>query len=274
MLMLAFGLVEVFAPAPGYFPWVGFGFGLGFGRTAWGWFAAARCWLALRGRLPWRLMGFLADAHERRGVLRQAGASYQFRHAELQRHLAGRPNARHGDSRPQCRRLHRPVIARGLMVTGPLAVVVAAVAVMAFFRDVSTSDDDDRRPPPPAATITSIGDLADDRVTTVRGKSYGISDSPDHEIWVVIVPQDVGRFYPQGAAHPAADGTWAVSDVHVGLPTSRYPVLRFTVHAVVADESAAAVLHKYFPQNAFDSPGLAQLPAGATVTNSVLVAKK
>jgi len=30
---------------------------------------------------------FLADAHQR-GVLRQAGAVYQFRHLELQRHLA------------------------------------------------------------------------------------------------------------------------------------------------------------------------------------------
>jgi hypothetical protein len=48
-------------------------------------------WLALRGRLPWRLMRFLADAHVHRGVLRQAGAFYQFRHAELQRHLAGCP---------------------------------------------------------------------------------------------------------------------------------------------------------------------------------------
>jgi hypothetical protein len=62
----------------------------GIARTAWGPFALAKCWLALRGRLPWRLMRFLADAH-RRGVLRQAGAVYQFRHVELQRHLAGRP---------------------------------------------------------------------------------------------------------------------------------------------------------------------------------------
>jgi NACHT domain len=43
----------------------------------------ARLWLALRGRLPWRTMTFLADA-SRRGVLRQAGAIYQFRHARLQ----------------------------------------------------------------------------------------------------------------------------------------------------------------------------------------------
>ena len=49
----------------------------------------ARIWLALRHRLPLQLMGFLADAH-RRGVLRQAGAVYQFRHIELQHRLANR----------------------------------------------------------------------------------------------------------------------------------------------------------------------------------------
>ncbi|WP_157845193.1 MULTISPECIES: hypothetical protein [Pseudofrankia] len=49
-----------------------------------------RAWLAARGRLPRDLMAFLADAHENRGVLRQAGAAYQFRHVELQRRLANR----------------------------------------------------------------------------------------------------------------------------------------------------------------------------------------
>ena len=39
--------------------------------------------------LPWLLLEFLEDAH-RRGVLRQAGAAYQFRHIELQRQLAYR----------------------------------------------------------------------------------------------------------------------------------------------------------------------------------------
>jgi hypothetical protein len=57
-------------------------------EVMWGWFMLARIWAALPpSRLPWRLMAFLADAH-RRGVLRQAGAVYQFRHAELQRRLA------------------------------------------------------------------------------------------------------------------------------------------------------------------------------------------
>ncbi len=60
------------------------------GTAAWGPFTVARIYLALRGQLPLRLMGFLADAHEHRGVLRQVGAVYQFRHVELQRHLSRR----------------------------------------------------------------------------------------------------------------------------------------------------------------------------------------
>ncbi len=62
---------------------------LGLG-TAWGGFVIGRTWLAATGRFPWRAMTFLADAH-RRGVLRQTGAVYQFRHASLQRSLSRRP---------------------------------------------------------------------------------------------------------------------------------------------------------------------------------------
>ncbi|WP_285229387.1 trypsin-like peptidase domain-containing protein [Streptomyces benahoarensis] len=67
-----------------------FGGGLGYGLsfTAWGqWVALARIWLPLTGRAPWALIAFLDDAR-RRGVLRRAGAVYQFRHASLQDHLA------------------------------------------------------------------------------------------------------------------------------------------------------------------------------------------
>lgn len=55
--------------------------------TAWGRWLIARSWLALRGKLPWRLPTFLDDAH-RRGVLRQVGGVYQFRHGRLQDHLS------------------------------------------------------------------------------------------------------------------------------------------------------------------------------------------
>lgn len=55
--------------------------------SAWGRLGVARIWLAVTGRAPWRLMGFLDEAH-RRGVLRQSGAHYEFRHLRLQQRLA------------------------------------------------------------------------------------------------------------------------------------------------------------------------------------------
>ena len=69
-------------------------FGLGIGMAvlvtrAWGTYFVHHAWLAATGRLPWRLMHFLDDAH-RRGVLRQTGGVYQFRHARVQERLAAR----------------------------------------------------------------------------------------------------------------------------------------------------------------------------------------
>ncbi|GGU06186.1 NACHT domain-containing protein [Streptomyces coeruleorubidus] len=60
--------------------------------SAWGRMGAARIWLAVTGRAPWRLMQFLAEAH-RRGVLRQSGAHYEFRHVRLQQRLAATADA-------------------------------------------------------------------------------------------------------------------------------------------------------------------------------------
>jgi hypothetical protein len=66
--------------------------------TAWGqWVVLARIVLPLTGRLPWRLTTFLDDAY-RRGVLRQAGAVYQFRHLTLQAYLSREQAAGTGES--------------------------------------------------------------------------------------------------------------------------------------------------------------------------------
>jgi hypothetical protein len=43
--------------------------------------------LPLTVRLPWKLTGFLQDAYDR-GILRQAGAVYEFRHHTLQTYLS------------------------------------------------------------------------------------------------------------------------------------------------------------------------------------------
>jgi len=75
---LVFGLEAAFAGGLGY----------GLSLTAWGqWVAIARIWMPLTRRLPWRLITFLDDACQR-GALRQAGAVYQFRHAQLRDHLS------------------------------------------------------------------------------------------------------------------------------------------------------------------------------------------
>ena len=68
---------------------LGFGLGLSMSQTAWPSYMLTRGSLAFHHQLPWSLMSFLSDAHQR-GVLRQAGAVYQFRHLELQRRLATR----------------------------------------------------------------------------------------------------------------------------------------------------------------------------------------
>ncbi|MEU9604074.1 NACHT domain-containing protein [Streptomyces sp. NPDC048057] len=65
------------------------GFVLALATCAWPYYVVARCHFALGGRLPWRLQGFLADAH-RLGILRRVGSTYQFRHARLQDHLTER----------------------------------------------------------------------------------------------------------------------------------------------------------------------------------------
>lgn len=56
---------------------------------AWPRFVVVRLIYAASGRLPWRLMRFLADARNRQ-LLRQVGGTYQFRHARLQERLVSR----------------------------------------------------------------------------------------------------------------------------------------------------------------------------------------
>ena len=88
--------------------------------TAWSVYIPARVWLALRGRLPWRLNSFLRDAHAK-GILRSTGPAYQMRHSLLRDHLADQwPEAR--PAVPTQRRIPRahPVIAL-IATTGLLA---------------------------------------------------------------------------------------------------------------------------------------------------------
>ena len=100
MFVSLFGIIAgiivwvLVGPVPGFV--FGFAFPIYLGLyssltyTAWPSYVLVREWLVLHRRLPWSLMDFLADAHQR-GVLRQAGSVYQFRHIDLQHRLATRP---------------------------------------------------------------------------------------------------------------------------------------------------------------------------------------
>lgn len=82
-LLLAVAQVSLFVTAFA----VGVGLIAAFTQTACGFFTVACLRHGFVGRTPFRLLVFLEDAH-RRGVLRQVGGSYEFRHIELQLHLA------------------------------------------------------------------------------------------------------------------------------------------------------------------------------------------
>lgn len=99
--------------------------------SAWGSFLICRLWLAMTGRLPLRLTRFIREAHTR-GVLRQAGSVYQFRHARLQDRLGGHPPGPVADPNDGGFGLFdtrdKAFIAARLRLAGPLlAIVLAAV---------------------------------------------------------------------------------------------------------------------------------------------------
>ncbi|MEV4389198.1 NACHT domain-containing protein [Micromonospora sp. NPDC049580] len=78
---------------------VSVGLAIAFYQASWGGFALSCCWLWITRRTPLRVMGVLEDAHVTRGVLRQSGAVYQFRHVEIQRRLANHVHETQGAAR-------------------------------------------------------------------------------------------------------------------------------------------------------------------------------
>ncbi|MBG0853121.1 NACHT domain-containing protein [Streptomyces spinoverrucosus] len=102
---------------------------------AWPRFVLTRLWLAARGRLPWRLMEFLADAR-RREILRQSGGAYQFRHIRLQEALAGRPT--YDEPGPSAGRWESAVVRRRVVLAAGVAAALSGTgAVIANHRDES-----------------------------------------------------------------------------------------------------------------------------------------
>lgn len=97
----------------------------GYGAPSVG-YAASVAWLWATGRVPLGLMRFMEDARGR-GVLRQVGPVYQFRHLILQDHLAGERTARLPD--PARRRKIAALRKRMAIATTTAAAVVLPTVV-------------------------------------------------------------------------------------------------------------------------------------------------
>ncbi|WP_171059908.1 NACHT domain-containing protein [Streptomyces montanus] len=120
-------------------------------RTAWARYALARCWLAATGRLPWRCHAFLEDAH-RRGVLRQSGGVYQFRHLELRDRLAGEGEPEGGAKDPHVLFDIGGWVGQMLLVAGLFAWGGYAPGTVPAAAGPHSA-------PPPACTLLSDGEL-------------------------------------------------------------------------------------------------------------------
>ncbi|MEU7526289.1 NACHT domain-containing protein [Saccharothrix sp. NPDC042600] len=95
-VVLAVGLASAFERGVALVVGLGVAAGLvGVCFSAYGRYSVSRVWLALLGRVPWRLMTFL-EAERRLGLLRHSGGVYQFHHRRLRDHLA----AEYGSGRP------------------------------------------------------------------------------------------------------------------------------------------------------------------------------
>ncbi|MEV5982580.1 NACHT domain-containing protein [Streptomyces sp. NPDC052114] len=84
------GLVYRLVADPGAALTVGLASGLAFGLGGQAWTRYTIFRLNVRGRLPWRLASFLRRCQQA-GLLRTAGQGWQFRHREIQEHLAVAP---------------------------------------------------------------------------------------------------------------------------------------------------------------------------------------
>ncbi|GAA1087585.1 hypothetical protein GCM10009577_05800 [Streptomyces javensis] len=123
----------------------------GFAVSAWGKFTIARLWLAVTGRLPWRLMEFLDDACQR-GALRQSGGVLSFRHRALQDRLAPPPPGPPAAAPPAAAPVADPSVPRDVIVSA-LSPLVVCLMLPGLAITLITPDDERYRSLPEACEL-------------------------------------------------------------------------------------------------------------------------
>lgn len=125
-------------------------------------------------------------------------------------------------------------------------------------------------PPEPSATITAPASRSlISQHESITGTSQHVAT--DHAIWIIIVPQGVGRYYPQDpVAIIEKNGHW-IADADIGNAHDQGKV--FQIIAVVADQDAFTQYFTTARQNG-DWNGLEKLPTGAKQCDSIVVTRQ
>ncbi|MEU9347019.1 NACHT domain-containing protein [Streptomyces sp. NPDC048278] len=192
--------------------------------SAWGSYQASRLWFWLTGRLPRRLAHFLEDAH-RRGVLRQPGAVYQFRHERLLRLLGARAvkepyRSVQGEWSASWRRWGPllPVFATTAQVGSALVVLGTVSLLYATTSGVGLDYRSGDKPGYGARTVACAPSSSDGSCTTVDVWSWKVpAGSSRHTVWLPATVRDrsiqrwSGRIGARGCAHASVEVTLALT---------------------------------------------------------------
>ncbi|MEU4703732.1 NACHT and WD40 repeat domain-containing protein [Nonomuraea dietziae] len=206
---------------------------------AWSRFVWVRFVLALHGRLPWRFMAFLEDAH-RQGILQHFGGEYQFRHIRMQDWLASTA-LRPPEPSPQ-----RHVRGRIAAFAGVAVALVVCVALV-------------RALPPDSSSrtlltgmTTSMRFLPDGR-TMVVGRADGRI-----QLWDLETGRPIGRSLPDGF------------EVAFGTAGRLVATLESQVNLSILDlRTGAELCRTVLPRSSDEDPTLLFSPDGRVLLTSL-----
>ena len=119
------------------------------------------------------------------------------------------------------------------------------------------------------AAVVTIGVPAAGAAVGQRIRAQGTASLPSmQQLWLVVEPKPLGRFYPQDGPIHVDNGTWSWP---VGFGDDNAGPGDYVLYAVVADGAASQTL-KYYSTTDFS--GLRQLPSGAVSVASVSVQRR